>query len=188
MVHKRRTLRAPLRNGTLRIKMSELELVERFLRSQSTLTLATTAGDGSPHAAALFYLLQEDLRLYWFSSASSEHSRNLERDGAAAVSVYRQTGEWRKIRGVQMRGTAAIVKGRAERSAIAGLYTERFHLGRLFEAGIARATLYCFRPDWVRYIDNSKGFGYKFELAPQVTREAGPVMQTSTAGWLNTKR
>jgi uncharacterized protein YhbP (UPF0306 family) len=150
--------------------MSELEMVERFLRSQSTLTLATTAPDGSPHAAALFYLLHENLRLYWFSSASSGHSRNLERD-AAAVSVHRHTDEWRKIRGVQMRGTAAKVKGRAARRAIAGLYMKRFRLGRLWEAGIARSTLYCFQPDWVRYIDNSKGFGYKFELALPVTRE-----------------
>ena len=151
--------------------MSERELVERFLRSESTLALATTAADGSPQVAALFYLLQEDLRLYWFSSASSEHSRNLERDGAAAVSIFRPTDEWRKIRGVQMRGTATLVKGRAARRAIAGIYTERFHLGKLFEAAITRASLYRFQPDWVRYIDNSKGFGYKFEFSPAVIRE-----------------
>ena len=80
MVHKRSALRGTPPDATLRIKMTELELVERFLRSESTLALATTAADGSPRAAALFYLLQEDLRLCWFSSASSEHSRNLERD------------------------------------------------------------------------------------------------------------
>ena len=27
---------------------------------------------------------------------------------------------------------------------------------------MSRSTLYCFQPDWVRYIDNSRRFGYRF--------------------------
>lgn len=151
--------------------MSELKKVERLLLSESTLTLATTAADGSPRAVALFYLLEPDLRIYWYSAGSSEHSRNLERNGAAAVAVYRHTAEWKKIRGVQMRGMAAKVKGRAARRAIAERYKERFRLGRMFDTAMARAKLYCFRPDWVRYIDNSKGLGNNFEICiPQSTR------------------
>lgn len=145
--------------------MGELEVVARFLRSQSTLALGTSAGDGSPRTAALFYLLQDDLRLYWFSSASSEHSRNLKRDPAAAVAVYRNTSDWRKIRGVQMLGTVSVVSGRAQRRSIARQFTERFQLGTLFELGISRSTLFCFQPSWIRYIDNAKRFGYKFEIA-----------------------
>jgi uncharacterized protein YhbP (UPF0306 family) len=151
--------------------MSELELVERFLRSQSALALGTTAADGSPRTAALFYLLQEDLRLYWFSSASSEHSRNLKRDAAASVSVFRNACDWRRIRGVQMRGTVSVVSGRAQRRPIAELYTERFQLGTLFHLGISRSTLFCFRPSWIRYIDNSKRFGYKFEVSLPAANE-----------------
>jgi uncharacterized protein len=145
--------------------MSELELVERFLRSQGTLSLATTDADGTPRVAPLFYLPEEGPRLYWFSSASSAHSRNLARDPAAAVSIYRQTAEWRKIRGVQMHGVAARVRSRATRAAIARKYAERFQLGTLFSFGIARSTLYCFEPRWIRYIDNATRFGYKFEIS-----------------------
>jgi uncharacterized protein len=156
--------------------MSELETIERFLRSQSTLSLATVDADGAVRVAPLFYLHESGPRLYWFSSASSAHSRNLARDAAAAVAVSHQTDEWRKIRGVQMRGTATRVRSRTVRAAVAGRYTERFRLGKLFAVGMARATLYRFDPTWLRYIDNARRFGYKFELtlpAPRLTAEAG---------------
>jgi uncharacterized protein len=145
--------------------MTELDEVARFLRSHSTLALATVSAEGAPRAAALFYLFQDDWRLYWFSSTASEHSRNLKRDRAAAVSVYRPTADWRKIRGVQMRGTATPVTGRTLRRLIIRAYVERFRLGTLFRFAMARSTLYCFQPEWLRYIDNSKRFGYKFEIA-----------------------
>jgi uncharacterized protein YhbP (UPF0306 family) len=151
--------------------MSELELVARFLRSQSTLALGTSAEDGAPRTAALFYLLQDDLRLYWFSSQSSEHSRNLKRNAAAAVSVYRNTADWRKIRGVQMRGAVSVVSARGPRRSIGKLYAERFQLGNLFQWGISRSTLFCFRPSWIRYTDNLKRFGYKFEISLAATNE-----------------
>jgi hypothetical protein len=138
--------------------------VAAFLKSQSTLSLATTAGDGSPQVAPLFYLADDDLRLYWLSSASSQHSRSLKRNPAAAVCVYSPTEQWKEIRGVQMRGAVSVITARSRRSEIVQAYCSRFHLEPLFQDAIARSRLYCFQPEWVRYLDNSKRFGYKFEL------------------------
>lgn len=141
----------------------QLEPVVELLRSQSTLALATCDADGTSRLAPLFYLPGENLRLYWFSSASSQHSRNLKRDPAAAVAIYRATEHWKEICGVQMRGTVAIVSDRARRKAIAWKYSERFHLGAVLDAAMSRSRLYEFQPSWLRYIDNTKRFGYKFE-------------------------
>lgn len=140
-----------------------IEIVGRLLKGQSTLALASTGADGLPQVAPLFYLCGDDLRLYWFSSTSSEHSKNVERDSAAAVTVYVPTDQWQEIRGVQMRGTVSVVVDDERRGAIQKEYTERFQLGTLFEVLIARTTLYEFLPAWVRYIDNSKHVGYKVE-------------------------
>ena len=136
-----------------------------FLETETTLALATVAKDGSPCVAPLFYLPREGPRLFWFSSSTSRHSRNLRENPSAAGTVYCRTGDWKKIRGVQMRGSALPVSDPALRRTIAKEYAERFHLGTLFEAAISKSTLYCFQPEWVRYIDNSRRFGYKFEIS-----------------------
>jgi len=141
----------------------QLQPVADLLGSESTLVLSTTAADGSPRVAPLYYLAGDGMRLYWFSSPRSEHARNLKRDPAAAIAVYRPTADWKQIRGVQMRGEAAVVADRALGERITRAYVERFRLGTLFGTAISRSRLYEFRPAWLRYLDNSKRFGYKFE-------------------------
>jgi uncharacterized protein YhbP (UPF0306 family) len=142
---------------------TRLEQVAGLLKSQNTLALSTLAG-GEPRSTPLFYLVDDDLRLYWFSSASSEHSRTLRLKPEAAIAVYRPTAEWRQIQGVQMRGRVSAVSDRERRRAISALYCERFVLGRFFKTAMARARLYVFEPHWVRFVDNSKRPGYRFEI------------------------
>ena len=151
-----------------------LQRVVDFLETETTLSLATAAEDGSPYVAPLFYLPREGARLFWFSSSASQHSRNLRENPRVAGTVYGRTGDWKKIRGVQMRGSASPVSDPALRRAIAKEYTQRFHLGTLFEAAISKSTLYCFQPEWVRYIDNSRRFGYQFEIS-LAFRELPPI-------------
>jgi uncharacterized protein YhbP (UPF0306 family) len=145
------------------------QLVAALLNSQTTLSLATSAEDGSPHIAPLFYLAGEAFHLYWLSSATSLHSRNLKRSPAAAVAVYSPATEWKEIRGVQMRGAVSVVHARVERRQIVEAYAARFHLGPLFRARIARSRLYRFQPEWIRYLDNTTRFGCKFEFTVEAS-------------------
>jgi uncharacterized protein YhbP (UPF0306 family) len=155
--------------------MRQLETVVELLRSQSTLALATCDAGGTPRVAALFYLPVcvpgEGLRLYWFSSSASRHSRNLRRDPIGAVTIYRSTDQWKQIRGVQMRGRVEVVNDRARRESIAREYAERFRLGAMLDAAMSRSRLYEFQPCWLRYTDNVERLGYKFErwLPPSQT-------------------
>ena len=140
-------------------------LIAQLVKGQSTLAVATCGTDGSPRSAPLFYLADDDLQLYWFSSSSSEHSRNLKKNPSAAVTIYRPTEKWREIRGVQMRGTAALVADPSRRCEISRLYAERLHLGAALRAVMSRHHLFVFCPSWARYIDNKKRLGYKFEVS-----------------------
>jgi uncharacterized protein YhbP (UPF0306 family) len=139
------------------------ELIANLLAAQTTLSLATVTPDGSPRVTPLFYLPQ-DLRLYWFSSPSSGHSRNLAAQPDCAVTVYSPATGWKEIRGAQMRGAVSRVKDPELHSTITPQYITRFQLSRLFQPLIAKSALYCFEPHWLRYLDNSRRFGYKFEL------------------------
>ena len=144
---------------------TNLEEVTAFLKAETTLALATTSREGVPCVAPLFYLLQDGPRLYWFSSASSEHSINLACTPSVAVSIYRQTEEWQQIRGVQMRGTVSLVSDPVLRTAVEVAYTGRFHLDERFAPAISASALYCFHPQWIRFIDNSTRFAGGFELS-----------------------
>lgn len=159
----------PCGNGTSH-KMSGTQdaenraIVEAFLRSQNTMTLSTCDESGWPQATPLFYIVDEDMRLYWVSSLSSAHSHQLAREPRAAVSIYRPTDDWKKICGVQMRGDVTRVVPKQKRKTITDVYCSRFNLGIFFRPIISRSALFYFIPSWIRYIDNERQFGYKFEL------------------------
>jgi uncharacterized protein YhbP (UPF0306 family) len=145
----------------------QLELVTALLGEQTTLSLATTGPDGEAWVTPLFYLVDivdKDPTLYWLSSGSSLHTLNLERTPRAAATVYASTENWKEIRGAQMRGLVNKVTEPRRRRALIRAYSERFKLGAVFRLAIRRSVLYEFQPEFFRYIDNAKGFGYKFEL------------------------
>lgn len=138
-------------------------IVRDFLHAQSTLVLSTVGEQGIAHSTPLFYVVADNLRLYWVSSDSSAHCNHIRTHPQAGVSVHNATSNWREIVGVQMRGLV-LVASPDEREPILKRYEERFKIGALFSVALSTSTLYAFRPAWVRYIDNSQGFGYKFEF------------------------
>lgn len=148
----------------MKVVERQLDTVAALLREQSTLSLATTGPHGEPWATPLFYIADADLTLYWLSSPKSLHSLNLARNPRAAASVYRSTARWREICGVQMRGTTGRIVEPARRRPLLEAYCRRFELGSVFRLAIRRSILYAFQPEFIRYIDNAKGFGSSFEL------------------------
>lgn len=146
-----------------RRRAERVQRVYDFLQSESTLVLSVRDADGAVHSAPLFYFVAENLDMLWVSSDDSRHSTCLGAQPLTSVAVFRSTFEWRKITGVQMEGTSTTVYG-PERLSLVQAYCARFHLGPVLSLAASRNTLYRFQPRWVRYIDNAKRLGYKFEL------------------------
>ena len=145
-------------------RSKRLRMIAALLRSESTLALATVNEQGEPCVAPLFYLVDDKLSLYWFSSSRSQHSRNLKKTPQASAAVFRHAENWKGVRGVQMRGTVIVIAEKLRRAALIETYCERFHLGATFRLAISQCKLYELRPEFFRYIDNSKLFGDKFEV------------------------
>lgn len=143
----------------------KLRQIRSLLARQTTLVLATIDDNARPRSTPLFFIGGDGLRLYWFSARSSRHSRNCARFPRVSVAVFRSTRNWQQIRGVQMDGLVSVVADRALRRQVDGDYRARFSLDDRFAAAIRRSALYCFVPAWVRYLDNSREFGFKFELS-----------------------
>jgi uncharacterized protein YhbP (UPF0306 family) len=146
-----------------------------FLERHTTLTLATVGDDGRPAAAAVFYAHDADLNLYFLSEERTRHGRNLAVTPHVAGTIHADGQDWRSIRGLQVRGCAALVPATGWVHA-AVLYGGKFaFVGALLApagprprtglAGpLALARFWVLRPTWFRLIDNTVGFGFKEEL------------------------
>ncbi len=140
-----------------------------YLKARSVATLATSGSDG-PWAAAVFFV-NRGFTLYFLSSAASRHCQNLARNPRVAASAQEDTADWRKIKGVQLEGTASEITGE-ERSEALRLYSEKFPLVGLLSTApaaivdaMARVRWYKVVPERLYFIDNSAGFGHRDQVA-----------------------
>lgn len=135
------------------------------------LTLATFHHDTGPWAADVFFA-RNGLDLVFLSSARSRHAQDLAADARCAVTIHPESPTWQSIRGVQLRGRARAVTGAVEIARLLGAYFGRFPFAQAIvgnpvgaTARAAGARPYVFTPEWVRLIDNTRGFGRPFEAA-----------------------
>lgn len=138
-----------------------------YLRAHHVMTLATH-GAGAPWAAAVFYA-NDGFDLIFLSSPSSRHCRNLAASPRAAATIQEDYTDWTEIKGVQMEGTVTELGGETERAA-RSLYAARFPFVRQAVPALAEALKkvrwYRLAPERLYFIDNSRGFGHRDEIAP----------------------
>jgi uncharacterized protein YhbP (UPF0306 family) len=141
--------------------MSLPDLAE-FL-SLSTLTLATTGPDGTPHAAPVYFAAGDNLQLYFFSAIASRHAQDTARLPAAAAAIYPEVSSWMKIRGLQLHGQVHPVPSGQPWEQAWQIYRAKFPFVSDLKPIVERNTLYVFTPHWVRLVDNRLGFGFNQE-------------------------
>ena len=90
------------------VRLTEAEQAE-FLGEQLKVQVATIGADGAPHLTTLFYALDDDGRIAFWTYASSQKIHNLRRD--PRVSVLIEDGEdYFELRGVSIRGRARLIE------------------------------------------------------------------------------
>jgi hypothetical protein len=138
-----------------------------FLRNHQVVTIAVVEPDGTAHAAALFYVVDDELNLYVLTEPASRHGRAMARTGRVAGTIQRDRQEWQEIQGAQFRGHCRRLRGAAHERGW-DLFAARFPFVRnTAVAGLAQAlgkiALWRIEPAWMRLIDNRRGFGHKEE-------------------------
>lgn len=101
--------------------------------------------------------------LYFFSSVNSQHSQDLRVDGRASAAIFIESHDWRKIRGLQLRGTASQITDPEKHDTALNIYSAKFPFISKLQSVLAQNELYVFVPHWVRLIDNRLNFGFKKE-------------------------
>lgn len=165
-------------------RLTPLELREslRGLLNLTTMTIATSGSDGEPHAAAVYFVCDHELNLFFFSSPQSQHSGDISDRPRAAATIHPECFEWQDIHGLQLRGLSAHVQDQREWQQAWRLYQVKFPFVRDLEEILARNQLHIFRPHWIRLVDNRRGFGYRQEW---VKRQDGKA-RSERVVWLET--
>src|SRR5881396_2638560 len=110
-------------------------------------SLATVSARGRAHINHMYFAWDDAFNVYWISDRDSLHSRNLAKNGSAAITIYASNQVWgRPDRGIQLFGTARTTK---DREALRS-YERRF---RGFDAESNDLPVYRFRPRAMKMFD-----------------------------------
>ncbi|GAB4179916.1 MAG: hypothetical protein Fur0032_20720 [Terrimicrobiaceae bacterium] len=148
-----------------------MDRVGAIMSNLTTMTLATAGPGGEPHAAAVYFAADRDGTLYFLSAKTTVHAEHLLRDPRVAATIHDENQQWESLRGIQLRGTAAPVAA-ARMPRAAAVYAAKFAFaaikggagGALADA-LSKTTFWGLKPEWIRLIDNSRGFGFKEEIS-----------------------
>lgn len=130
------------------------------LSSHNVMTLATSA----VWAAAVFYV-NDGLTLYFLSSPTSRHCRDLALDARIAATIQRDYEDWRLIRGIQLEGIVRAVAADDEQR-VRRLYGQKFPFviagaDPAIDKALSKIRWYEVRPRDIYLVDNSVRFGYR---------------------------
>jgi uncharacterized protein len=146
-----------------------------LLGRHATMSLATTGTDGRPWAATVFFATDPDLNLLFVTDPRTRHGRDLAASGRAAATIGPDVAAWDDVLGIQLEGLAAVLEGEARAAALTCYLAKFPDVQRLFAAPendgerligerLRRTAFWRLAPDWLRLVDNARGFGWKGEL------------------------
>lgn len=101
-------------------------LVQGVLDKVTLCTMATVNQDDTAHINTAFFCVDSAWRLFFISSESAQHSRNIKERSSMAVTVFDSNQAWDDWKiGLQLFGTCALARGR-DATLGAKLYKKRF--------------------------------------------------------------
>ena len=159
--------------------------IDELLARHTTATVSTCGPEG-PWAAAVFYVHDQDLSLYFLTDPATRHGRDLVCGGQAAAAIHQDGQDWREIRGLQIVGAAARVRGARATARAWKLYLAKFPFVAQFMAApgtflgaysgaMGKVRFFCLKPSRVWITDNRRSFGLRdvYDLA-QPAEDSAP--------------
>ncbi len=135
--------------------MSDHSHLVRYLKNKHVLSLCCHAGNDL-WCANCFYVFDEARMAFWLmTEADTRHGRLLHASPQIAGTVNGQPRTVLLIKGVQYRGTIALLGGEAE-AQVRKVYQKRFPVARKISA-----PLWEIRLEEVKMTNNTLGFGKK---------------------------
>ncbi|WP_422346099.1 pyridoxamine 5'-phosphate oxidase family protein [Parasphingorhabdus sp.] len=136
------------------------ETINSILTDVNDMTIATVRENGFPQATTVSFV-NDDLTIYFGTSADSQKARNIARDGRVSLTVDRPYEDWDDIKSISAAGHATIVTGKTEQEKIGQLIYAKFPqvedltMDEQADVAFIRVDLVI-----ISLLDYSKGFGH----------------------------
>ena len=123
-----------------------------FIKRHHVLTLATVSSKGEPYCAACFYAYDKERnRLIFTSDDATHHAQQMAENSAVAIGITLETRIVGKVQGAQ-------ICGKAERGDDDD---RKAYIKRFPYAALAPLNIWAVEPTFIKYTDNTLGFGKK---------------------------
>ena len=147
------------------------EIIQRILY----VTIASVSSEGKPWNSPVYSSFDSDGNFYWISSPRSQHSRNLERSGNAALVIYDSTVPEGTGEGVYIEATVAALNdpedvATALRSLARRSDNEQMgeHLARLIKGDFVCAYRATPKQVWVNDDEKDEQGNYLYDVRVQL--------------------
>lgn len=144
------------------------QLMLDYLATHNTIILATY-GEDETWATPVFFV-NRGFRIYFLSELTSIHSCKLQKNPFLAAAITEDYGDFRKIQGIQLRGRAYLVNSLMETAVVLASYFKKYPDAKhILETpssfkGVSKARWHCIIPEFIKFTDNTRKFGERFEL------------------------
>lgn len=109
--------------------MDKLEkLINNYLRQSHMMQVATVSGR-KPWVATVYYVVDDELNLYWASPEKTNHSQHIRKNSNVAVAVPVVHKKNKPVVGLQAEGQANIIENIKLCEKIAEKYASEFGFG-----------------------------------------------------------
>ncbi len=136
-----------------------------FLTSHKVANLSYYDGK-VPQACALYFAYDNKSQLIFVSESKTRHAQVLSKYPTIAFTINKDDQNWSEIQGLQGRGRCVQIIDQNARDEALKHYVDKYPFISNNEALIGvinKSEVWAIIPNWIRLIDNSKGFGYKKE-------------------------
>ena len=138
------------------------DTLKSILSSTRYATVSTVDDGGKPWAAPVWYVVDEQMNLYWWSAATTQHSRNIVHSPNVYITIFDSARPEGEGLGLYAQATASEVS-EAELDNVIELYnssTQHFKMSRKNCSGEAPTRLYKAVPSniWVNDGLEREGF------------------------------
>jgi len=135
-------------------------------------TIATVSNDGQPWNTPVFYVYDEDMNIYWWSSQKSVHSQNIANNSKIFIVVYDSTVREGEGLGVYIRATARILEQQDETDKAIDMYNQFanvYKIDKKVVSGEAPTRLYTASPENIWMNAESEENGYYIDTRKEIS-------------------
>lgn len=101
------------------------KLIRKYLAQCHMMSLATVNGD-KPWIATVYYVMDDDLNLYWASPEDTNHSQHIKNNQNVAIAIPVVHKKSQPVVGIQIEGEANKIDGKDNIEPIASRYAKEY--------------------------------------------------------------